>query len=108
MFWDGIFHAFTLIVTITGVILLWKLFQRKDIDRSGNLLSGGLIFGWGLFNILEGIADHELLKLHNVRELSTAKEAWNLGLLAFSAFLIILGLLISKQKKGHDGGFSLT
>jgi uncharacterized membrane protein len=107
MFWDGIFHSFTLIVTITGVVLLWKLLQRKDINRSGNLLLGGLIFGWGLFNILEGIADHQVLKLHNVRELSTNKEAWNLGFLAFSVVLIILGLLISRQKKSHDGAFSL-
>ncbi|MDB5246453.1 MAG: hypothetical protein JWQ40_847 [Segetibacter sp.] len=108
MFWDGIFHAFTLLVTITGVVLLWKLLHRKDIDRSGNLLVGGLLFGWGLFNILEGIADHQVLKLHNVREISSNKEAWNLGFLAFSVVLVIIGLLIAKKKKGHDGGYSVT
>ena len=108
MFWDGIFHAFTLIFTITGVILLWKLLHRKDIDRSGNLLAGGLIFGWGVFNILEGLADHQLLKLHNVREVTTNKEAWNLGFLAFSVVLVVIGLLIAKKKKGHDGGYSLS
>lgn len=102
MFWDGIFHAFTLMVTLTGVILLWKLLKRKEIDHSGNFFAGGLISGFGLFNLLEGIADHQVLKLHNVREVTPDKQAWNLGFLAFSIVLIILGLLISKQKKHYD------
>lgn len=99
MFWDGIFHAFTLMVTITGVILLWKLLKRNNVDNSGNLLTGGLLLGWGLFNLLEGLADHQLLKLHNVREVTSYKQVWNLGFLAFSVVLVILGLLISRQKK---------
>ncbi len=102
MFWDGIFHAFTLMVTMTGVILLWKLLKRNNIDHSGNLLAGGLLLGWGLFNLLEGIADHQILKLHNVREVTSDKQAWNLGFLALSVVLIIAGLLISKQKKQDD------
>lgn len=32
MFWDGIFHMFTLIVFIIGITLLWKLLYRKNID----------------------------------------------------------------------------
>jgi uncharacterized membrane protein len=102
MFWDGIFHAFTLLVTLTGVILLWKLLNRKDINRSGNLLAGGMLFGWGLFNLLEGIADHQILKLHNVREITPDKEMWNYGFLALSVIFIIAGLLLSKNKKDED------
>lgn len=102
MFWDGIFHAFTLMVTITGIILLWKLFKRKNIDHAGNLLAGGIVLGFGLFNLLEGIADHQLLKLHNVREAAPDKQAWNLGFLAFSVFLIILGFFVSRYKKQEE------
>jgi uncharacterized membrane protein len=108
MFWDGIFHAFTLLVTFTGVILLWKLLNRKDINRSRNLLAGGMLFGWGLFNLLEGIADHQLLKLHNVREITPDKEIWNVGFLAFSVILIIAGLLISKKKREEDKFYHLS
>lgn len=107
MFWDGIFHAFAFLVTLTGVILLWKISRRKDINRSGNLLAGGMVFGWGLFNLLEGLADHQVLKLHNVREVATNKEAWNFGFLALSIILIIAGLLIAKRKKEDDGSFLL-
>ena len=108
MFWDGIFHAFTLIVTFVGVILLWRLLFRKDISRSGHLLSGGMLFGWGLFNLLEGVADHQILKLHNIREITPDKEPWNLGFLALSVLFVIAGLLISKKKKPEDDTYHLS
>lgn len=98
MFWDGIFHAVTLAITTTGIVLLWKLLKRKDIDNSGNLLVGGILSGFGLFNLLEGILDHQVLKLHNVREVTPNKQAWNIGFLAFSAVLILIGYFIIKQK----------
>ena len=91
MFWDGIFHAFTLIVTVVGIILLWKLLHRKDIDTSGRVLAGGMLAGWAAFNIIEGIMDHHILKLHNVREITPNIEAWNYGFLGFSVLLLGIG-----------------
>ncbi len=71
MFWDGVFHFFCMIVVLIGIILMWKLLFRKDVDRSGKLFGGGgLLLGWGLFNIVEGVIDHQILKLHNIIELS--------------------------------------
>ena len=103
MFWDGIFHAFTLIVTFVGIVLLWKLLFRKDIDRSGALFSGGLLLGWGVFNIVEGIIDHHLLKLHNVRELSPTPELWNFGFLGLSVLLLLLGYALIRKRNGGSG-----
>jgi uncharacterized membrane protein len=103
MFWDGIFHAFTLLVVITGIILLWRLMGRKDIDRSGYLLIGGLLMGWGLFNIIEGIIDHHLLKLHNVREITSNVNAWNFGFLGLSIGMLAVGYaLVSKSKYSQN------
>jgi uncharacterized membrane protein len=100
MFWDGIFHAFTLVVTFVGIVLLWRLLKRKDIDHSGKLLTGGLIGGWGIFNLVEGVIDHQILKLHNVRELSANPEAWNIGFLGISVVLLVLGgVLIGRRRR---------
>jgi uncharacterized membrane protein len=100
MFWDGIFHAFTLLVTFAGIILLWKMLWRRDIDRSGHLLAGGLLMGWGLFNVIEGVIDHHLLKLHNVKEITLNKDLWNNGFLAASLLLIVTGwLLVNKRRR---------
>jgi uncharacterized membrane protein len=96
MFWDGIFHAFTLVTTFVGILLLWKILPRQNIDRSGKVLAGGLILGWGLFNIVEGIIDHQILKLHNVKEVSANPEAWNYGFLAASVLFIIIGTIMTK------------
>lgn len=98
MFWDGIFHAFTLVVTFVGIIQLWRLMFRTDIDRSGRLLAGGLLIGWGLFNLVEGIIDHQILKLHNVREITENVEAWNLGFLALSLLMILGGWRLSARR----------
>jgi LPXTG-motif cell wall-anchored protein len=98
MFWDGIFHAFTLVVVFIGVILLWKLTRRPDTDRSGRILAGGLIAGWGLFNIIEGTINHHMLHLHNVRE-AGGTDFWNYAFLGVSVIMIIIGYLLLRRKK---------
>jgi uncharacterized membrane protein len=97
MFWDGVFHFFCLLVVLTGVILLWKLLFRTDINRSKKLFSGGLLLGWGLFNLIEGVIDHHLLKLHYVRQVSGNPDFWNLLFLVVSVVMLIIGgILIYK------------
>ena len=97
MFWDGIFHFFCMLVVLTGIILMWKLLFRKDVDRSGKLLGGGLLLGWGLFNIVEGLINHQILKLHNVIELSPNHDIGNYTFLGISAVMLIVGYLIVNQ-----------
>ena len=40
---------------------------------------------WGIFNLFEGIIDHQILGIHHVREESLA---WDVGFLAFGVALI--------------------
>lgn len=103
MFWDGIFHLFCMIVVLVGIILMWKLLFRKDVDRSGKLFGGGLLFGFGLFNIVEGVIDHQILKLHNVVELSANHDIANYAFLGVSVIMLIVGYLIinSENKKRY-------
>lgn len=97
MFWDGIFHLFTLITVLVGIILLWKVAKRDKLNKSGRLLSGGMLLGWGLFNLIEGIIDHHILKLHNVREVTDAQLLWNYGFLAISVLLILFGAILIRK-----------
>ncbi len=98
MFRDGIFHAFTLLVTISGILLLWRLLHRNDIERSGYWLSGSLLLGWGLFNVVGGVLDHQLLKLHNVKEVSANPEAGNFSFLGLSVLMMGAGYWLTKQR----------
>ena len=94
MFWDGIFHAFTLIVTVIGVLSLFNLLSRTDVIISKRSFISGMFLGWGLFNIVEGVIDHHILKLHNIREISNNVEAWNYGFLVLSLIMSIAALSI--------------
>lgn len=47
--------------------------------------------GWGLFNVIEGIIDHQLLGVHHVYEYTASKLPWDLGFLAFGVLLLVLG-----------------
>lgn len=39
MFWDGIFHAFTLLVVVTGVYMLFKLINQNSVIKSGKVFN---------------------------------------------------------------------
>jgi uncharacterized membrane protein len=101
MFWDGIFHFFCLVVVAIGAILIWKLLFRKDINRSGKLFGGGFLIGWGLFNMVEGVIDHHMLKLHNVVELSHNHDIANFSFLGASFVMLIAGYAMVNSENKH-------
>lgn len=68
MFWDGLFHTFTWIMTAIGLTLLFRAHAIRNILWSGRLLIGAMFLGWGLFNLIEGILSHHVLHLHHVVE----------------------------------------
>ena len=57
MRWDGWFHAATLLLTTAGVFMLWREGQRGQAPESIRVLTGQMIFGWGAFNLVEGVID---------------------------------------------------
>lgn len=68
MFWDGLFHLFTWVMTVVGLILLFRAHAVGNILWSGRHFVGSLFLGWGLFNLIEGVIDHHILHLHHVVE----------------------------------------
>lgn len=94
MFWDGIFHLLTLTAVIIGVISLIRLLKKKNINPSPKLAVGGFFAGWGIFNFVEGVIHHQILKFHNVNEFSTNPDVWNYGFLASGVIFMIIGFTI--------------
>ena len=91
MYWDGVFHAAVWVMTAVGLRLLWGALTRPDVPRSGRTLWGALLLGWGLFNVIEGVIDHQILGLHHVQEYTTNKLPWDLSFLAFGVLLLLSG-----------------
>lgn len=96
MFWDGLFHAVTWLSTIVGLRLLWRAGSRDDVPWSGRVFVGSCFAGWGLFNVVEGIIDHQLLGIHHVKP-GEAQLAWDIGFLIFGAALIAGGWALAKS-----------
>ena len=90
MFWDGVFHVFTWVITVVGVMMLWRAGKRPDVPWSTPAFLGSLALGWGCFNIVEGIIDHQILGLHHVRP-GEHMLAWDIGFLVFGALLVVVG-----------------
>jgi uncharacterized membrane protein len=74
---DGWFHAAMWLVTLTGMFLLWNALQEREPAPPTRRFVGGLLLGWGWFNLAEGIVDHHLLELHHVRDLPTHLPAYD-------------------------------
>ena len=84
--WDGIFHASTYVFVVIGLILLWRTAHRVHLWWSGRLLIGTLLMGFGIFNLVEGIVDHQILGLHHVNETVPASQwlYWDIGFLVWA------------------------
>jgi uncharacterized membrane protein len=89
MTWDGLFHALTWVITLVGILQLQRAAHARAPIPSAQAFMGQLILGWGIFNLVEGVIDHQILGLHNVREVPNY-TAYNLTFLAVGGVLFIL------------------
>jgi uncharacterized membrane protein len=107
MVWDGLFHAFTWITVCLGLARLWIAGKRSDVAWSTRTLVGSLVMGWGLFNFIEGIIDHQVLGIHHVHP-GQGQLAWDLGFLAFGLAEILIGWFAIRAGRSDTisrGGF---
>ncbi len=96
MTWDGLFHALTWLVTLVGILLLRSAAYARAAMPSLQAFTGQLILGWGVFNLVEGVIDHQILRIHNVRE-GPHYTAYNLTFLVIGGVLfILLGWLLMR------------
>ena len=92
-FWDGLFHAATYLFVVAGLVVLWRSAHRTHLWWSGESLVGSLLLGFGIFNVVEGVIDHQLLGIHHVNETVPAAQWiwWDLGFLAWGLLMIVVG-----------------
>jgi uncharacterized membrane protein len=105
MYWDGLFHAAVWVLTACGLAMLWAATGRADVPHSGRTLAGGLLLGWGLFNVVEGLIDHELLGLHHVYEYTPNHLPADLAFLALGLALLLAGAGLVRAGRAQPGTF---
>ena len=53
-----------------------------------------LLVGWGAFNLVEGLVDHQILGIHHVRDDLGGPVGWDLAFLGLSALLVVGGWML--------------
>ena len=106
MFWDGLFHAFTWCMTAVGIWLLWHTARHRNTVPSGPAFAGSLLMGWGWFNLVEGLIDHEILQVHHVVQ-NGNHALWDGVFLAAGVLFIAIGYIMirSDLRKEHSSGW---
>lgn len=101
MFWDGLFHAFTWLTTLVGIGLLYRAGRKPNVPWNRRVLSGGMILGWGLFNLVEGLIDHHLLHAHHVVE-RLGVSIYDYLFLASGILLILVGWAMIRRGRALE------
>ena len=101
MFWDGLFHAFTWVMTAAGLALLWGAVRRPDVPHSTPTLLGSMVMGWGLFNVIEGIVDHHVLHVHHVVE-RLGVSVWDWAFLGSGVVMILIGIAVMRRGRSDE------
>jgi uncharacterized membrane protein len=91
--WDGVFHSAAYVLVIAGLYVMWRRARSRELLLSSRQLLGTILLGWGLFNLIEGVVDHETLGTHHVNETVPIDQRiyWDLGFLLWGAAMVVLG-----------------
>ena len=94
---DGFFHLVTWIVVIVATTMIVRAWQRHELAPPWRAHVGLLLAGWGAFNVVEGLIDHQILGIHHVRDDLGAPLGWDLAFLALGAVLIAAGYALVRS-----------
>ncbi|MCO1657843.1 DUF2243 domain-containing protein [Pseudonocardia sp. S2-4] len=91
---DGLFHAFSWGATVAALFLLGSLRRDRTVDRPRVI--GGVLIGAGAFQLYDGLVQHKLLGLHQIRyevDLLPYDLTWNVLAVA----LLVVGLVLVRR-----------
>jgi uncharacterized membrane protein len=91
---DGLFHALTFVASLVGLSLVWAA-VRKGAKLAGRHLVGLMLAGWGIFNLVEGVVDHQILAVHHVNYDNVV--LWDTAFLLFGAVLLMSGWVLARS-----------
>ncbi|MFE9777462.1 DUF2243 domain-containing protein [Streptomyces sp. NPDC005775] len=100
--WDGVFHAICWVAVLLGLGILYaRVTHNRRRVWTSRVLWGWILAGWGLFNIVEGLLDHQILGIHHVHG-GSYRIWWDMGFLLLGVILLIGGYLLQRGGRPYD------
>jgi uncharacterized membrane protein len=93
---DGLFHAFSWFATIASLFMLADLRRRQALRIKR--WWGGVFLGAGIFQLYDGLIQHKLMLLHQIRynvDITPYDVTWNI----IAALLVVIGVLLNARTK---------
>ncbi|UNZ16404.1 DUF2243 domain-containing protein [Streptomyces sp. 891-h] len=102
--WDGIFHTVCWLAVLLGLGVLYaRVTHGRRRVWASRVLWGWILVGWGVFNVVEGLLDHQILGIHHVHG-GPYQLWWDIGFLVLGAFLLAGGWLVQRGGRPLDLG----
>ena len=102
--WDGIFHSTTYVFVVVAIYLFLRTAHTRHLCWSPKLMGGTILIGFGAFNVVEGLIDHQLIGIHHVNEL-VPREQWpacDFGFIAWGVVLFGFGWVLNRMAKSEQ------
>ena len=93
---DGFFHLATWILVLAASIAAITAWRQGRLAPNWSFHFGLVLTGWGIFNVVEGLIDHQILDVHHVRDDLGGPLSWDIGFLIFGVLLIVGGWTLHK------------
>src|SRR5688572_24320419 len=78
---DGLFHVATWVCLLAASVLAVSAWQRGRLAPNWRYHFGLMLTGWGIFNLAEGLVNHQILGVHHLRDDLGAPLSWDVGFL---------------------------
>lgn len=92
LFSDGLLHAAQLVFLVAGFFLLAELRHRQRL--AARRAWSGFFLGAGGFQVFDGVINHKVLRVHQVRYDVENLLPYDLAWISAGVLLILLGVLL--------------
>jgi uncharacterized membrane protein len=88
---DGIFHV------VSTFLLVWGVLTVRRVSPPRSDVVGGILIGAGAFNLYDGVIQHKVLRLHQVREGAHPQTPYDLAFIGLALLTLALGVWIVRR-----------
>ena len=93
---DGLFHLGTWLLVVIATILTLRAWRHRELAPNWKRYVGALLLGWGVFNVVEGIMNHQVLGIHHVRDDLGGPLSWDIAFLLSGLLMMGAGAALGR------------